>query len=115
VVDYSGKPKITLQDKLLQDKRRDLLKNSKEYLPEVRALLNNELDYVDISKRQVGDEEIKLIAECLTINTSCTILDLHNNEISDKGIHFLLEALRNNATLIEVHLTSTLALLTCRE
>lgn len=106
---YTSKPKITKEEKMKLDKRKELLQNSKGYLQEVKALLNNELDYLDVSKRNVSDEEIKLLAECLTINTSCKILDLHNNEITDKGIEFLLGALLKNTTLKEIHLTSNKA------
>lgn len=59
---------------------------------------------LDLSGKQIGDNEIKTLIESIKNSTSLNHLDLSNNEITDAGAIALAEMLKSNYSLLSLKL-----------
>ena len=59
---------------------------------------------LNLSNNQIADDEIKILAEAVSMNTTLKRFDLFCNKISDKGVWFFSNHLKNNKTLRIVNL-----------
>lgn len=60
---------------------------------------------VDLDQHQVNDQDMEIVVREAIINKQCTQLLLRENQITPIGAAVLADALRNNNTLEELHLT----------
>ncbi|CAF3321724.1 unnamed protein product [Rotaria sp. Silwood2] len=59
---------------------------------------------IDLSVKQLTDEDIPIVIEKAIIGKQCTVLILSQNNITANGAAVLADALRNNTTLIGLSL-----------
>lgn len=60
---------------------------------------------VDLDERQVNDQDMEIVVREAIIKKQCTQLFLRRNQITPIGAVMLADTLRNNNTLEELHLT----------
>ncbi|WP_417905067.1 hypothetical protein [Candidatus Tisiphia endosymbiont of Micropterix aruncella] len=70
----------------------------------IRQITTNSITTLDLSNNQIGDTEVKELAEALKDNKSITTLDLSNNHIGDTGAKYLLESLKINKFITVINL-----------
>lgn len=70
----------------------------------IQRIRNNDskLTSVNLSRRNIGDNEAKQVSDALRGNRSVTQIVLADNNISDEGAKSLAKALRVNTTLTVV-------------
>ena len=65
---------------------------------------------LDLSRRDLSDEDVQLVASCLGSNTSITSLSLWGNpRVTDSGLQHLLKVLQTKETLVSMSLEGTAA------
>ncbi|CAD8082256.1 unnamed protein product [Paramecium primaurelia] len=92
----------------LQDKRKKTFKINDKFEPIMQAFRNDNLEIVDLSNAELGDEGCNIIAEQLKICKKVKQLKLARNKISDDGANIILQALTQNANITSLHLSSNL-------
>jgi len=80
-----------------QMKQADYSKQLSEAL-----LTNDQLKRLTLSKLNLTDQSVSLIAEALKTNKSITYLDVSNNKFGNVGLIAIAEALKVNKTVIEL-------------
>jgi hypothetical protein len=77
-----------------------LLYITKKTLDDIRQQLSKE-SKLDLSNREINDEDAKVSAKTLETNTTCISVNLRNNSIGDEGAEALVNALKINPMIIE--------------
>ncbi|CAK83872.1 unnamed protein product (macronuclear) [Paramecium tetraurelia] len=92
----------------LQEKRKKTFKMSEKFDPAFQAFKNDNLEIVDFSNAELGDEGCSIIADQLKICKKVKQLKLARNKISDDGAAVLLQALAQNSNVVSLHLSSNM-------
>ncbi|CAD8115841.1 unnamed protein product [Paramecium sonneborni] len=92
----------------LQDKRKKTFKINDKFEPIMQSFKNDNLEIVDLSNAELGDEGCNLIADQLKICKKVKQLKLARNKISDDGAAIILQALILNANITSLHLSSNM-------
>ncbi|CAD8190676.1 unnamed protein product [Paramecium pentaurelia] len=92
----------------LQEKRKKTFKMNEKFDPIWQAFKNDNLEIVDFSNAELGDEGCLLIAEQLKICKKVKQLKLARNKISDDGAAVLLQVLSQNNNVVSLHLSSNM-------
>lgn len=58
---------------------------------------------LDLSKQSITDDDIQRVVKQALIEKQCTQLKFNQNYITDIGLHYLANALRNNKVKISIH------------
>ncbi|CAF4286270.1 unnamed protein product, partial [Didymodactylos carnosus] len=87
-------PRVTSQDLL-----RTAAPRPKDELYKMILSLRSNVT-VDLSNKQLYDDDLKMIAEELRVNRKCTSLTLNSNNFTDDGIKTLCHALRGQTNKI---------------
>ena len=86
----------------MEDIQRFCRRNSVQ--PVCQSCRSQSITEVNLSRRNLGDEEVKALADALRVNKSVTKVDLYNNKFGDEGLKALADALRVNKSVTEVNL-----------
>ncbi|MBS4171620.1 MULTISPECIES: hypothetical protein [unclassified Neochlamydia] len=84
--------------------RYDLVNFSKEAIRQLKGLIDNSLTKWIVPK-ELPVEELSALMDTLRINTALTELNLHRNELSEKGTRALAQALERNSSLAKLDLS----------
>ncbi|CAK60950.1 unnamed protein product (macronuclear) [Paramecium tetraurelia] len=92
----------------LQEKRKKTFKINEKFEPIMQAFRNDNLEIVDLSNAELGDEGCNIIAEQLKMCKKVKQLKLARNKISDEGASVVLQALTQNPNITSLHLSSNM-------
>ncbi|CAD8083490.1 unnamed protein product [Paramecium primaurelia] len=92
----------------LQEKRKKTFKINDKFEPIMQAFRNDNLEIVDLSNAELGDEGCNFVAEQLKNCKKVKQLKLARNKISDDGASILLQALTQNVNITSLHLSSNM-------
>ncbi|CAD8113468.1 unnamed protein product [Paramecium sonneborni] len=92
----------------LQDKRKKTFKMNEKFDSIWQAFKNDNLEIVDFSNAELGDEGCSIIADQLKISKKVKQLKLARNKISDDGASILLQALSQCINVVSLHLSSNM-------
>eukprot|EP00434_Breviolum_minutum_P041482 symbB.v1.2.036899.t1/scaffold5318.1/size28443/3 len=66
--------------------------------------MNQTITGLSLSRSKIGDDDLKALADALSINKTIAILNLARNQIGDNGMKVLADALRVNKTIARLNL-----------
>ncbi|CAD8169477.1 unnamed protein product [Paramecium pentaurelia] len=92
----------------LQERRKKTFKMNEKFDSIWQAFKNDNLEIVDFSNAELGDEGCQIIADQLKICKKVKQLKLARNKISDDGATVLLQALAQNGNVVSLHLSSNM-------
>ncbi|CAD8082905.1 unnamed protein product [Paramecium primaurelia] len=92
----------------LQERRKKTFKMNEKFDSIWQAFKNDNLEIVDFSNAELGDEGCQIIADQLKICKKVKQLKLARNKISDDGASVLLQALAQNGNVVSLHLSSNM-------
>ncbi len=74
----------------------------------INRIKNNDpsLETIDLTEKQIGPEDMKVLAEALEKNTSVTMINLWNNNLGSEGVKYLAQGLKKNNSVIMINLQS---------